>query len=71
MFCFGSKEAKDFESLEVFDGFGLPDFQQVVVTKEMVADLIRWQCFYIMGEGLDQEALQEIKDIGRNKFMVV
>jgi len=56
--------------LEVFDGFGLQEFQPVTVTLAQVAGLIRWQAGYLCG-GWDNEAMQEIREHGRRRFLVV
>ena len=58
------------QDIDVFWGFGLPDFKQVFVTVAQVARLIRWQCRYMSG-GWDSEALQEIQWYGRNRFAVI
>ncbi len=55
---------------DIFHGFGLPDFKQVFCTTLQLAQLIRWQCFQMNG-GIDSEALQEIANMGRKRFMVV
>lgn len=59
-----------FRESDVFMGFGLPEFKPVYVTKRQVAGLIRYQCFQFNG-GIDNEALKEIADIGRHKFIIV
>lgn len=56
--------------IDIFDGFGLPDFKQVFVTLAQVARLIRWQCQYMSG-GFDSEALQEVQRYGRSRFVVI
>jgi len=58
------------QDIDVFWGFGLPDFKQVFVTLAQVARLIRCQCQYMSG-GWDSEALQEIQRYGRNRFAVI
>lgn len=55
----------------IFMGFGLKEFKPVYVTLELVAMLIRYQCFYIFGDGIDSEALNEIAVFGRKRFMIV
>ncbi len=57
-------------ALAIFDGFGLPDFRPVYVSLEAVASLIRYQTFYL-GDGIDNEALNEIAQCGRKQFMVL
>lgn len=59
------------QDLSIFDGFGLANFEKVTVTKSQVADLIRYQTFYMFGEGCDNEALQEIRNCGRYNFIIV
>lgn len=54
----------------IFDGFGLPNFSPVHVTIAHVAELIRWQAKYLNGEW-DAEALQEIADLGRKRFLIL
>ena len=58
--------------IDIFDGFGLPDFKPVTVTTRQLAALIRWQAEYLGGgSGLDAAALNEIATIGRKRFLVV
>jgi len=54
----------------ILDGFGLRDFEPVTVTIEVVAKMLRWQCFYIFGV-VDQEALTECRNHFRRKVTVV
>lgn len=56
--------------IDIFDGFGLSEFQPVTVTVEQVARLIRYQAQYMNG-GWDSEALDEIRELGRRKFVVL
>jgi len=56
--------------IDCFFGFGLPDFKSLAVTIKQIARLIRWQCFMFNGE-MDMEALNEIRDTGRKKFLIV
>ena len=44
--------------MSLLDGFGLPNFQPVVVALEAVARCIRWQVCQWNG-GIDADALQE------------
>jgi hypothetical protein len=53
-----------------FYGFGLPDFEPVVTTIPQVARLIRWQAQYMNGEW-DMEALNEVRECGRRRFLIV
>lgn len=58
--------------IDIFDGFGLKDFQPVYVTIEQVARLIRWQCSYVYGAtGFDSENLNEIGHFGRKRFLII
>ena len=56
--------------IDIFYGFGLPDFTPVYVTLEQVAKLIRWQCHTFSG-GIDAEALNELCHCGRTRFQVL
>jgi len=56
--------------IDIFDGFGLKDFQPVFVTIKQVARLIRWQCSYIFG-GWDMEELNQIGNLGRKRFLII
>ena len=58
------------EDIDLFDGFGLPDFQKVTCTLRQVAGLIRWQAQYMTG-GWDMSAINEIRTCGRSRFMVI
>lgn len=54
-------------------GCGLPDFnngQKLVVTLEIVAKFIRWQCQYL-GGGWDMEEMQNCFWIAKRKFLLV
>ncbi len=57
------------ESIVNFYGFGLTEFKPVYVTIRQVAALIRYQAQYMLG-GWDQEAIREIKEHGRKKFII-
>jgi hypothetical protein len=59
------------DTLHLFDGFGLKDFQPVYCTLKDVAKLIRWQCQYMFGNGWDMDAFQEIAHFGKKKFIIV
>jgi hypothetical protein len=63
-------ESTGFEDIGIFDGFGLSDFKPVTVTVSMVAQLVRWQALRFDGS-IDADALQEIANCGRHKFIVV
>ena len=58
-----------FNSLDIFDGYGFWDFKPVTVTVEDVAALIVWQARRFNGEW-DHGQLNEIRDIGRRKFII-
>ena len=51
-------------------GFGLQDFQPVSTTVEAVARMMRWQAHQMDG-GWDEQALDEIRQCGRTKFIVI
>ena len=51
-------------------GCGLPTFTPVVATLEMVAKLIRWQCWRLDGQW-DGEALNEMRDILKRKVVAL
>lgn len=57
-------------AMSIFMGFGLPDFQPTVCTLPQLAYLIRWQALQFNGH-IDADALNEIAEAGRRKFMVV
>ena len=50
-------------------GCGLPEFEPVVVTHELVARHIRWQAQFMDGTW-DIEELENCKHIARNKFRI-
>ena len=56
--------------LDVFYGFGLPDFDPVVCRLVDVARLIGWQAQYL-GGGFDLIALNEIRNLGRTRFTII
>ena len=58
------------DNLHIFDGFGLPDFEPVTCRIEDVAGLIAWQCSYINSDGIDVDALNEIRKFGRKRFLI-
>jgi hypothetical protein len=62
------KELND--DMDVFIGCALRGFEIVYITVESVARLIRWQCRQFDGTW-DQEELQSIVSIARNKFTLV
>lgn len=60
---------------ETFDGYGLREFQPVTTTIESVAALIRWQAMHIghpkdSGPTFDEQELDNIRSIGRKKFII-
>lgn len=60
----------DDTNIHIFSGFCLKGFKPVHCTLADVADLIRWQAFKFNGE-IDAQALDEIAEVGRHKFIVV
>lgn len=54
----------------IFHGFGLMSFKPVWCTIDQIAALIRWQVIQFNG-GTDSEALQELANVGRKKFLVL
>lgn len=64
-----ARSDKELQHTSIFDGFGLAGFQQVTVTLEALAWLIRWQCFQMDG-GIDQDALNEIATLGKHRFLI-
>lgn len=67
--------AKSSQDLSVVDdsvlyGCGLPDFQPVVCTLEMVAKLLRWQCIMFNGE-VDSQELENCSKICARKVFLV
>ncbi len=59
-----------FDGIEVFDGYGLPNFVPVNVTKLQVAKLVRWQCGLLNGQ-LDSEELNNLVNLGRHRFNII
>lgn len=57
--------------ISIFNGFALRDFKPLVVTIDDIAALVRWQAVCILTGELDTEALNEIAQYGRNRFLVV
>lgn len=55
---------------EHLHGCALPGFERVTTTIGPVAKMIRWQCFCLNG-GIDQDALNELRAIARNRFELV
>ena len=58
------------KDLNIFDGFGLPDFKPVHVTIRDVAALLRWQGLYFDGVW-DAEEINEVAQCGRRRFLIV
>lgn len=56
--------------IDVFSGFGLPDFKPVSVTINQIAGLIRWQAHCLDGSW-NNEALEEIRNLGRKRFLIL
>jgi len=54
----------------ILDGCGLKDFKPVTVVMEACAKFIRWHCITLAG-GIDAEALNEMREISRKKWLVV
>jgi hypothetical protein len=74
-FAMASDDSFDYDGLAFmrdtpFLGFGLKDFNPISVTVRDVAKLIRYQCWFMNGD-LDHEALNEIREHGRRKFIVL
>lgn len=55
--------------IDIFNGFGLGNFQPVHVTLKQVAALIRWQCFQFNG-AIDAVELNNLAYKGRKKFII-
>ncbi len=55
---------------EVLYGCALPNFKPVTVTLEAAAKFIRWHCVQLNGQ-VDSEALNEMRNISRKKWLVV
>jgi hypothetical protein len=51
-------------------GYGLPSFRQTHTTLAAVAKILRWDALQFNGEW-DAEALNQIGEIGRKKFLIV
>lgn len=58
------------ESLDIFDGYGLRDFDPVVATVRQVARLMRYQALQFNGDWVNEE-LTQIKEIFRKKVTMV
>lgn len=54
----------------VLFGYGLPDFEPVVVTIEVAAKAIRWQCVLLNGE-VDIVELNSVFDSFKRKVLIV
>lgn len=70
-----STEDLSAHEINLFDGYGLWEFQAVHCTVKQVARLIRWQCLYIAkrlgGPDMDADEFNELCHIGRKKFIIV
>lgn len=53
----------------ILDGCALPGFQPVTVTLDAAARCIAWHCVCLNGS-IDSEALNEIRNISRRKWLV-
>ena len=58
------------ESLDIFDGYGLREFEPIVATVRQVARLMRWQALQFDGAWVNEE-LTQIKTIFRTKVTMV
>lgn len=56
--------------LSTLEGYGLPNFQPVTVTVEMVAAMIRWQCIMFNGEIVAEE-LDLLVRVFRHKVTIL
>lgn len=67
------KKLVDFDD-SILDGCGLDDFQPIKVPIEVVAKLLRWQCFPSFGgsntASFDMKELQSIKKCLSNKVYI-
>jgi hypothetical protein len=55
---------------DVIIGYGLPNFTPVNVTLEMVAKEMRHHAMQLNGKW-DSEALQQVIDCGRKRFIII
>lgn len=58
------------ENTDCFLGCGLPDFKTVYCTLKQVAAFINYQARFFNGT-FDQEELQSLKKIAKNKFLII
>ena len=58
------------DELDIFNDYGLPGFQPIVCTVELLAALLRWEVVTFAG-GIDHEALNELSRLGRHRFRVL
>lgn len=67
-----AKSDKDLSATDdsVLFGCGLPGFQPVHVTLDMVAKFVRWQALQMNG-AFDAAALNECAHIARRRFVVI
>jgi len=56
--------------IDLFYGYGLPDFKPVIVPIQCFARLIRWQCQYLNGNW-DCEALNELHKVSRGRITIL
>ena len=67
--AFNNTMEKAFDTIDIFNGFGLRDFKPVTCTVKDVAGLLKWQCLMFNGQ-IDHNALNEVWE-NRKKFIVV
>lgn len=65
-----SEKSLENVDIEIFDGYGLKNFQPIYCTVEQLARLIRWQCFQLNGK-IDDEELNNLAYAGKKKFLIV
>lgn len=56
--------------IDLFEGFGLSDYQPVHITIRDLAALVRYECTMFNGE-IDNVALADIAETGKTKFIVI
>jgi|SaaInlV_165m_DNA_2_1040747.scaffolds.fasta_scaffold159401_1 hypothetical protein len=56
--------------IDLFNGFGLSDYNPVHITIRDLACLVRYECTMMNCE-LDNHALNEIAELGKTKFIIV